>query len=64
MSVIQAIAKLMEILDNHREDMEPLTMLTKLIAEQEESISGLKQTNEYLKAQLAEANQRAAGGGR
>lgn len=64
MSVIQAIAKLMEILEEERENMEPLTMLTKHIAEQEESISDLKQTNEYLKAQLAEAKERAAGGGR
>lgn len=39
MTTIQAIAKLMEMIDSRQDDMEPLMVLTKQIAEQEEAVA-------------------------
>lgn len=62
MSTIQAIADLMEMINGESDRLESLTVLTKLIAEQEQTISDLNQTNNYLRSQLADANKRLSGG--
>ena len=58
MTIIQAISQLMEMVYESGNDMEPLTFIAKTLAEQESSIAELNKSNDYLRAKLAEANQR------